>query len=112
MFQVPVKISAADSSSSTKTKCSNEYHIDKKTTYLAFQIYKHLLFGGGGFGWGFGERFRICTLMDKNVYEKARGHSIDTVPLSTVKWYMKHLPKVKIIRRQYSLNKYSWFNWK
>lgn len=80
-FQVPVKISTADSSSSTKTKCSNEYHIDKKTTYLAFQSNKHFFFW-----WGFGERFRICTLMDKNVYEKARGHSIDTAPLSTVKW--------------------------
>lgn len=44
-FQVPVKISTADSSSSTKTKCSNEYHIDKKTTYLAFQSNKHFFFG-------------------------------------------------------------------
>lgn len=34
--------------------------------------------------------------MDKNLYEKARGHGIDTVPLSTVKRYMKNLPKVKI----------------
>lgn len=100
MFQVPVKISAADSSSSTKTKCSNEYYIDKKTTYLAFQSYKHLLFVFLFFGEVLVNDLEYDTLMDKNVYEKARGHSIDTVPLSTVKWNMKHLPKVKILRRQ------------
>lgn len=55
MFKLPVSIHvpAADSALSTKTppKFSNEYHIDKKTTFLAYSHFRVINISFMGLFW-------------------------------------------------------------